>query len=158
MAASYRLTFCRAKRIIRALTATACGIIKATRFQAPVAQLDRVSGYEPEGRRFESFRARQKSERPSIAVAFFMALGIRTSDIHVGSTISPGAKLNVAAQRRRPRRGGGQDARSNPSGRAKKMKRSSIADGLFLACPRHSCHPEARVVPRHSRHPGSRKA
>ncbi len=25
---------------------------------APVAQLDRVSGYEPEGRRFESFRAR----------------------------------------------------------------------------------------------------
>ena len=26
---------------------------------APVAQLDRVSGYEPEGRRFESFRARK---------------------------------------------------------------------------------------------------
>ncbi len=25
---------------------------------APVAQLDRVSGYEPGGRRFESFRAR----------------------------------------------------------------------------------------------------
>ena len=26
---------------------------------APVAQLDRVSGYEPEGREFESLRARQ---------------------------------------------------------------------------------------------------
>jgi hypothetical protein len=26
---------------------------------APVAQLDRVSGYEPEGRAFESLRARQ---------------------------------------------------------------------------------------------------
>ncbi len=26
--------------------------------RAPVAQLDRVSGYEPGGRRFESFRAR----------------------------------------------------------------------------------------------------
>ena len=26
---------------------------------APVAQLDRVPGYEPGGRRFESFRARQ---------------------------------------------------------------------------------------------------
>ena len=26
---------------------------------APVAQLDRVSGYEPEGRRFESSRVRQ---------------------------------------------------------------------------------------------------
>ena len=69
---SYRLTFGQSKWIIRALAATACGIIKATRFQAPVAQLDRVSGYEPEGRRFESFRARQKSERPSIAVAFFL--------------------------------------------------------------------------------------
>ena len=29
---------------------------------APVAQLDRVSGYEPEGRRFESFRARNLNE------------------------------------------------------------------------------------------------
>ena len=27
--------------------------------KAPVAQLDRVSGYEPEGREFESLRARQ---------------------------------------------------------------------------------------------------
>ncbi|MFC1796150.1 hypothetical protein ACFL1V_03545, partial [Pseudomonadota bacterium] len=31
-----------------------------------------------------------------------------------GSTNSPGANLNVAAKRRRPRRGGGQDARNNP--------------------------------------------
>ena len=29
---------------------------------APVAQLDRVSGYEPEGRRFESFRAHHFSQ------------------------------------------------------------------------------------------------
>ncbi len=29
---------------------------------APVAQLDRVSGYEPEGRRFNSFRAHQLSK------------------------------------------------------------------------------------------------
>ena len=73
MAASYRLTFGRAKWIIRALTATACGIIKATRFQAPVAQLDRVSGYEPEGRRFESFRARQKCEKAiQQRTAFFL--------------------------------------------------------------------------------------
>ena len=28
-------------------------------FRAPLAQLDRASGYEPEGRRFESSRARQ---------------------------------------------------------------------------------------------------
>jgi hypothetical protein len=30
-------------------------------YDAPVAQLDRVSGYEPGGRRFESFRARHLS-------------------------------------------------------------------------------------------------
>lgn len=29
--------------------------------QAPVAQLDRVPGYEPGGRRFESFRARHEN-------------------------------------------------------------------------------------------------
>jgi hypothetical protein len=29
---------------------------------APVAQLDRVSGYEPEGRRFNSFRAHQLNQ------------------------------------------------------------------------------------------------
>ena len=29
--------------------------------QAPLAQLDRVSGFEPEGRRFESYGARQSS-------------------------------------------------------------------------------------------------
>ena len=33
---------------------------------APVAQLDRVSGYEPEGRAFESLRVRHKNiPRPS---------------------------------------------------------------------------------------------
>jgi hypothetical protein len=38
----------------------ACGqSIRPTLNYAPVAQLDRVSGYEPEGREFESLRARQ---------------------------------------------------------------------------------------------------
>src|SRR5210317_2528000 len=37
---------------------------------APVAQLDRVSGYEPEGREFESLRARQKS-RGYVSNPFF---------------------------------------------------------------------------------------
>ena len=40
---------------------------------APVAQLDRVPGYEPGGRRFESFRARQIK---NLAFAkFFFASG-----------------------------------------------------------------------------------
>ena len=35
---------------------------------APVAQLDRVPGYEPGGRRFESFRARQSQRLISSVV------------------------------------------------------------------------------------------
>ena len=33
---------------------------------APVAQLDRVLGYEPSGRRFESFQARHTIKKPRI--------------------------------------------------------------------------------------------
>ena len=42
---------------------------------APVAQLDRVSGYEPEGRRFESSRAHHITEKPVTATVagFFMS-------------------------------------------------------------------------------------
>ena len=36
--------------------------LSANRY-APVAQLDRVSGYEPGGRRFESFRARHYNQQ-----------------------------------------------------------------------------------------------
>ena len=48
-------------------------------FLAPVAQLDRVSGYEPEGRAFESLRVRQE---------FFIRahrLAVRTSPFHGGN-------------------------------------------------------------------------
>ena len=38
---------------------------------APVAQLDRVPGYEPGGRRFESFRARQ-----FLFLPFFKPVGL----------------------------------------------------------------------------------
>ena len=90
---SYRLTFGQSKWIIRALAATACGIIKATRFQAPVAQLDRVSGYEPEGRRFESFRARHIAPRATTQWLFVFPGSeflIRTGR---GLTNSPGVNL-----------------------------------------------------------------
>lgn len=39
--------------------------------QAPVAQLDRVSGYEPEGREFESLRARQLIKHLAALCGFF---------------------------------------------------------------------------------------
>ena len=45
------------------LTFGAAGKDNAQPRNAPVAQLDRVSGYEPEGRRFESFRARHFSKK-----------------------------------------------------------------------------------------------
>ena len=38
---------------------------------ALVAQLDRVLGYEPSGRRFESSRVRHKYKSPPTAVGFF---------------------------------------------------------------------------------------
>lgn len=45
-------------------------------FHAPVAQLDRVSGYEPEGRAFESLRVHQiRAHR----------LAVRTSPFHGGN-------------------------------------------------------------------------
>ena len=52
---------------------------------APVAQLDRVSGYEPEGRAFESLRVRQVTECAH-------RLAVRTSPFHGGNggSIPPG--------------------------------------------------------------------
>ncbi len=47
-------------------------------FSAPVAQLDRVSGYEPEGRAFESLRARQKNNQATTAVVFLFFGGYKT--------------------------------------------------------------------------------
>ena len=38
---------------------------------APVAQLDRVSGYEPEGQGFESLPARQNKVITSVVALFF---------------------------------------------------------------------------------------
>ena len=41
------------------------GVVSCEEYSAPVAQLDRVPGYEPGGREFESLRARHFF-RPSI--------------------------------------------------------------------------------------------
>ena len=44
---------------------------------APLAQLDRASGYGPEGREFESLRAYQRPERESVQVFCFFSAGVR---------------------------------------------------------------------------------
>ena len=58
---------------------------------SPVAQLDRVSGYEPEGRAFESLRVRQVTECAH-------RLAVRISPFHGGNggSIPPGrAKILI---------------------------------------------------------------
>jgi hypothetical protein len=58
---------------------------------APVAQLDRVLGYELRGRRFESFRARQIKKGATQCVAPFFNLARPEADENLlGSTKSAG--------------------------------------------------------------------
>jgi hypothetical protein len=81
-----------------------CGWCNPFRFGAPVAQLDRVSGYEPEGREFESLQARQIIQGQDTAgyVKPVLAGKIRTPD-------SKQAEFDAGAKRRRS------PARATPS-------------------------------------------
>ena len=77
---------------------------------APVAQLDRVPGYEPGGRRFESFRARQ-IERPRLARGFFIWRARKGSNLRPsqgGSTRAKRARCEATA-------GGGKRAQRSQS-------------------------------------------
>ncbi len=61
------MRFCRS--VVDALTRRgAIGIMP--RSYAPVAQLDRVPGYEPGGRAFESLQARHTNKNTSLAEVF----------------------------------------------------------------------------------------
>ena len=87
---------------------------------APVAQLDRVPGYEPGGRRFESFRARhfKKEQRCS----FFLRGGkVRTSDTKEKQVRQKGriAFLDVQSTPA----GRGRRTRPNQSSRARHFKK-----------------------------------
>ena len=55
-------------------------------FAAPVAQLDRASGFEPEGREFESLRARQSINYPLIGNA---QLTKRSENVAFSATFLP---------------------------------------------------------------------
>src|SRR6056297_2343479 len=87
---------------------------------APVAQLDRVPGYETGGRRFESFRARQ-IQKPRFARGFlFEASGrVRTSDHHKA----------VRPERRRRELAGPQ---CRPSFRARQIQKPRLARGFLF--------------------------
>ena len=57
------------------------GNISFVERHAPVAQLDRVPGYEPVGRGFESLQACQKENSPSGEFFFCVYSGIRTGRV-----------------------------------------------------------------------------
>ena len=60
------------------MTATGrIGIMRALNIHAPVAQLDRVPGYEPGGREFESLRARQTNKPLPKGSGFFVWVVLR---------------------------------------------------------------------------------
>ena len=52
-----------------------------SRVRAPVAQLDRVSDYESEGRGFESLPAHQKSVTKRMSQAFFFVVSHKISEV-----------------------------------------------------------------------------
>jgi hypothetical protein len=60
---------------------------------APVAQLDRVPGYEPGGRTFESCQARHLNKKPTLAVGFFVQAGGFGRVERVRSTNSPPGRI-----------------------------------------------------------------
>ena len=95
--------------------------MRGLQFSAPVAQLDRVPGYEPGGRRFESFRARQL-KRPAHG-GFFYARPEGFEPPTGNNRFDPEAVRpeNAGAQRR-------------PSFRARQLKRPADG-GFFYARP-----------------------
>ena len=72
-------------------------------FTAPVAQLDRVGGFEPLGRGFESLRVHQL-KNPSPWLGFFNWHS-RRFDLNPCSSRALQVRDNARAKRRRPQRG-----------------------------------------------------
>ena len=82
-------------------------------YRAPVAQLDRALGFEPRGRRFESFRARQF---PLTTVSTDLA----RRGLRVQTNLRGGWVAYAPRHRRRCR------PWSNPSGRANSLSRQRV--------------------------------
>ena len=87
---------------------------------AHVAQLDRVPGYEPGGRRFESFHARHKIEKAQLRLGLFCCTkGQRDSNLRHQNPFDK--------RRRRAER----PQADNPSMRAISNKGSAVSAGPF---------------------------
>jgi hypothetical protein len=71
---------------------------------APVAQLDRVSGYEPEGRAFESLRARQLDMKlgtfsKEVPIFIFETASLRAAVLPVTVPVSVPTRISPPALR-----------------------------------------------------------
>ncbi len=100
--------------------------------QAPVAQLDRVPGYEPGGRRFESFRARHTNKKGAVARQSLFCLQVcwvRTSD-ETRMSVRPARVERAGTAAGRP--AGQGRSPSNPSGRAIQTKKGLSQDSPFF--------------------------
>ena len=92
-AAGRRRPVCRANR---------CGRLRnsSTSPRAPLAQLDRASGYEPGGRRFESCRAR---DQPSVGRHALLSVGKRRDSLRSSRAVpSPAGRATLSYRGLRP--------------------------------------------------------
>ena len=97
---------------------------------APVAQLDRVPGYEPGGREFESLRARQMTKGPHRGP--FFICGVLDTDEDSSSI----KRASVLDARSAPRRGEDRPRRSESISPGAPNDKGSPSGALFhLWCP-----------------------
>jgi hypothetical protein len=97
---------------------------------APVAQLDRVPGYEPGGREFESLRARQKRQRVPIGGPFSFSA---SREFELCSPKGCVRTEERAARRQAEPQSGDEAAKLPPnlSGRATNSKKGTQSGPLF---------------------------
>ncbi len=105
---------------------------------APLAQLDRAFGYGPEGRGFESLRARQSNRAGICLLCCFLDKGLRDS---TGAACHLQAKKHPVNGFSAPRAGGGTAPvqPANPSGRAKSPHTSQSLAAIFY-CIKSTYH------------------
>jgi hypothetical protein len=73
---------------------------QATTIDAPVAQLDRVPGYEPGGREFESLRARHIEQGRGLAPRFVLiGRNVRSAEFEAADLCSLRKRIDCAVAR-----------------------------------------------------------
>ena len=101
------------------------------------SSVDRVPGYEPVGRRFESRQARQNEKPPNRVVFCFAMQGFEPSDRRMQQTA--GVFCGFAQRNRRPhfggetKKAGRSRVRSPPESRQARQKKAKSRDLAFFS-------------------------